>query len=121
MCQTHPLQVITPLVEQADELLAGVCNDVLGWINELTESVRSEKHIAADDQQEIILDCFPWPEGLLHLLELLQEGFAGRITALPERLRTNVGKLVQTAMEVGLLSDKRWAMKVARIASESVL
>ncbi len=121
MCQTQPLEVLTPLLEQADELLEGVCNDVLGWINELTESVLSEKHIAADDQQEIILDCFPWPEGLLHLLELLQEGFAGRITALPERLRSNVGKLVQTATEVGLLSDKRWALEVAGIAPEPVL
>jgi len=121
MCQTQPLQILTPLLEQADEFLVGAYNDMLGRINELTESVLSEKGIAAQDQQEIILDCFPWPEGLLHLLELLQEGFAGRITALPERLRSNVGKLVQTATEVGLLSDKRWALEVAGIAPEPVL
>src|SRR5947208_16688699 len=36
-------------------------------------------------------------------------------------LRSNVGKLVQTATEVGLLSDKRWALEVAGIAPESVL
>jgi hypothetical protein len=121
MCQTQPLHVLTSLVEQADELLAHVCDDVLGWIKDLTEAVLSEKHITADDQQELILDCFPWPSGLLHLLELLQEGFAGRITALPERLRTNVGKLVQMATDVGLLSDKRWALEVAGIAPEPVL
>ena len=121
MCQTQPLHVLTSLVEQADELLAQVCGDVLGAINELTESVFVEEQNTIDEQPEIILDCFPWPPGLYHLLSLLQEGFAGRITALPESLRSNVGRFVQTATEVGLLLDKRWALEVAAIAPESVL
>ena len=91
MCQTQPLEVLTPLLEQTDELLVDACNNMLGSINELTESVLSEKGIAVQDQQEIILDCFPWPERLLHLLELLQEGFAGRRTSLPEFLTKSQG------------------------------
>lgn len=121
MCQTQPLDVLTSLVEQADEILEQKCNDVLDLIDDLTKHVLNEKQITAVEQQEIILDSFPWPSGSLHLLGLLQEGFAGRLTTLSERLRANAGKLVQIATEVGLLPDKRWALEVAGVVPESLL
>lgn len=121
MCQTQPLHVLAPIIEQVDTVVVDVCDKVVALVNEIISLECSEKYIPDDKQREVIFGGFPWPHGLLSLLKLLQEGFAGRMTALPQDLRVSIGHLVQMATEVGQLSDKRWALEVASIVPDRVL
>lgn len=116
MFQTQPISVLKPILDQADILLAQFCKD----FDPLMEIVFNPKqHVV--DQVQLMLEYFPWPPGSLHLLSLLQEGFANRLIDLPDRLRIHVGRIVQLASEVGILPDRRCALNVSGIAPELVL
>ncbi len=59
---------------------------------------------------------FTWPPGLLHILNLLQNGFAGHIERLPGSLSRRVGDVLRLAFERGTITDRKWALEVAGTA-----
>lgn len=76
---------------------------------------------APDADQEPEIRDFSWPPGILHVLGLLQDGFAGRMDDLPRDIRTFAGSWVESVMTTGTLSDRKWALEVCGAIEESVL
>jgi hypothetical protein len=71
--------------------------------------------LAWDDQRESASQqiCeFPWPPGSLHVLGILQDGFAGRKEMLPSSLTIQAGRIVAAATRTGTLGDRKWALEV---------
>ncbi len=122
MCQTQPINMLAPLLEEGHQLLLYFCSQVQGLIDNPIEYLLrlSEDKIRGVIQQPI-LDGYLWPSGAFHLLGLLQDGFSKRLMDLPEDIRMSAGKFVLTATEAGTLSDKKWALEVAGVVQESVL
>lgn len=71
---------------------------------------------AAAGQLDVSAGRFTWPHGLLHILNLLQNGCAGRTERLPADLQERVAVILQTAFEHGTLTDRKWALEVAGTA-----
>ena len=113
MCQMQPINTLTPLIEQAEKLLAEYCNSIPNLIEDLEQDTTCTTLPELED--------FPWPSGSLHLLSLLQEGFTSAPEKLPTTVRTLIDKLVLSATETGRLDDRKWALEVSGCASETIL
>lgn len=77
--------------------------------------------VEEDPKAEPSIRPFPWPEGMLHVLGLLQDGLAGRIEDVPEALRIRVGAIISRVRTSGTLLDHKWALEVAGVAPQEVL
>ncbi len=64
---------------------------------------------------------FRWPPGLLHILNLLQNGFAGRTERLPTQLRERIAGILRNAFEHGTITHRKWALEVAGTAPAAEL
>jgi hypothetical protein len=64
---------------------------------------------------------FAWPDGLLPLLGLLQDGFISRIKELPDDIQMQAGRFLLTASSEGTLADQKWSLEVAGITPQPVL
>lgn len=116
MCQTQPVQVLQPLFEQAVFLLKQMCNQIPNLIRRPISYTRqvsplSRLHPVAH---------FPWPPKSLYLVELLQDGLAGRLDEIPKSIRRMIGRIGLSATETGTLGDRKWALEVCGIAPEPV-
>lgn len=92
LCQSQPEQS-AEIVDEAESILLA--------------SVRAMEEDVGD---------FAWQPGALHILSLLQSGFAGRTESLPEQLRAAVSSLLRSAGEGGTITDQKWALEVAGTA-----
>jgi hypothetical protein len=63
---------------------------------------------------------FTWPEGVLHLLALLQEGTASEASSLPGTIESTSGALLARAYVRGELHDRKWALEVVGTAGAPV-
>lgn len=88
VCQTAPADAVAPLLDRAAECLRAA-----------RAAPRSER--------------WTWPPHVLHVLALLQAGFAGRPDALPTELRRVSGEILTEASRLGTLLDHKWALEVA--------
>jgi hypothetical protein len=117
--QTHNEEALSPLICEADLLIQS-------FVQEVNQAV-SENPPDADEQdgsqpkQENTSTRFQWPANALHVMGLLQEGFARRLNALPLEIRANVSTIVTRASTAGTTVDKKWALDVSGIAQASVL
>src|SRR5664280_620222 len=62
-----------------------------------------------------------WPRNTLHLLGLLQDGFAPRLHLLPTTISEHIDCLVMYASKSPSCIDRKWAMEVAGCATQSPL
>jgi hypothetical protein len=108
MCQTQPLSVLSPLLEQARNLLAEMLDNFSGLI---------DVHV----RKKTLPEPFSWPSGALHLLGLLQDGFGSRLVELPNDIRMSTGRLVLSASSAGTLLDRKWGLEVAGTVPQSIL
>jgi hypothetical protein len=120
MCQTQPVQALTPLMHYAEQLLTHFCQNISSLIDNPLAYLNSRDQDASIQQGQN-LQHFPWPAGALHLLALLQEGFTSRLDVLPDAIKLYVGKLGLSATETGALDDRKWALEVCGIAPEPIL
>lgn len=120
MCQTQSMSVLALILEQADQLVSLLCNTVLSNIDSMVKKVLDERQNTSTGQS-FILDEFPWPPKLLHILSLLQDGFVNHLADLPDSIRSSVGELLLAATKMGILSDRKWALEVAGIAPQTIL
>ena len=123
LCQTQPREALKPFLQAAEAFLSEAAASVPGLIDNPEEYVRSAEAGPKQEKnkQPIQRGLFPWPPKLLHVLALLQEGFASCKQNLPERLRNKVARFILSAYETGLLPDRRWAVEVAASLPEPVL
>lgn len=102
ICQTAPPEALMPLIDEASRFLAGLQYPGTPPPEEPLPEIRE----------------FPWPPGALHVLGLLQDGFAGRMETLPQDLRERAGRLMIAADLLGTLADRRWALEVCGACDE---
>ena len=77
-----------------------------------------EPSISIASKQVINLP-FRWPKKAMHLLALLQDGLVGE--KIPTQIQDTASKLLEYAFYSGTIVDRKWALEVGGIASESVL
>jgi len=133
MCQTQPKEALAPTLSTVDQLLIQYINTIPDHflvpissnspdqINTPVEAVLSKGQSTIDDQPQPSSKSFPWPSGLLHVLGLLQDGFANHLDDIPAHIRQYIAKLIVSATERGILLDKKWALEVASTVPDSTL
>jgi hypothetical protein len=99
LCQTQSTEALVPLLAVAEGSLEGMAKEA--YVTAGLGHSRARP--------------FAWPAGALHLLSILQDGFAGRMPDLPDRARALAGTVVGGAYETGTLPDRKWALDVAGV------
>lgn len=66
-------------------------------------------------------DPFKWQKGQLHLLGVLQSGFAGNPEGIGDPVRDDVARAVKKAWQAGTIMDRKWALEVSGTAPQHVL
>jgi hypothetical protein len=117
MCQTQPVDGLHDLLVRCDERLEAAAALMQ---TALCATQPQDSDLSAPDAPRND-GPFSWPTGALSLVEMLQDGFANRLSLLPTSLRANAGLVVQTGFDRGALFDKKWALDVAGAVPDSVL
>jgi hypothetical protein len=110
ICQISSPSSISSLIDQIRLLICAYSIN----IRTLMQNNDDVQKNSANDLQKI----FPWPEGLKHLLSLLQIGFNTRSSILPIDIRREIGFIVKTIYYHGFLPDKLWALDSAGCATD---
>jgi hypothetical protein len=124
MCQTQPPEVLVPLLNEARQVISGIIAKTPGLIENPDEYVNESPEKEQDEnikKEEILPEPFSWPQGVLHIFGLLQDGFSGHLDDLPGDIKVYAARLLLSASEKGTLYDKKWALEVAGITSHQVL
>ncbi|HZR39368.1 MAG TPA: NACHT domain-containing protein, partial [Ktedonobacteraceae bacterium] len=143
MCQMQAAEKLQALIAEAEQLLEQYCDTVevslsppdlnqttnQGAQNPSSAGMQTDEHdpvVPVEDKSGTntaiqIRIGFPWPKGALHLLGLLQDGFADHYRVLPPFLRQLAGWLIDTADRVGGTFDRKWALEVAGITPRKSL
>ena len=95
LCQTRPIGELGVFLAEAERELQRMCN-------------------------ELSPTCI-WPRNTLHLLGLLQDGFAPRLHSLPTTISEHIDCLVMYASKSPSGIDRKWAVEVAGCATQSTL
>ena len=74
MCQTQPIQALSPLIRYAEKALMHFCQKMPNLINDPLEYVNS-KEMDCNTEESKYVEPFPWPDAAFNILSLLQEGF----------------------------------------------
>ena len=82
----------------------------------LLESERARSEASSSAAQPRV-----WSMTTLHVLGVLQAGFAGQPSRLPDSLRFAVSDRVRAAFLRGSLIDQKWALEIAGTATEETL
>jgi hypothetical protein len=104
LCQTQPRSVLEPVLRETENILS-----------------TSSAYSGSDSQSQDLVPQFEWPDGCLHVLGILQDGFAGHLDDVPDPIRDKAGSLLSEAVKTGSLADKRWALEVAGVVPPTVL
>ena len=110
ICQTQSAEIVIPIINVAWKLLDSC------W-----EKILPQMQLVIDSETKELPIEFPWPEGCLHLLDLLQDGFSNRLELLPDGLRNIAGTIVSLATLLGSLPHRVWALEVSGILGPSEL
>ena len=89
----------------------------------INEEKQADKSSASLHSSNMLPRNFPWPSGLLHILELLQAGLIGRTQLVPDTLRLLYCIVVSVAWssKKWLLSDMQAVLSVSGLLPQSVL
>lgn len=110
LCQTQPEEQVLPLVEGAWEIWVLYAQQIYSIVNALSE----------DNYQDYPI-TFPWPDGCLYLLDLLQDGFSKRKRLLPDKLLETIGATLKYVTVTSSLPSRIWALEVAGVAKTETL
>lgn len=113
--QTQPMESLIFIINEMNmviQKMAGVFEN----ISDMSQQRQGDYHVF----ETISHNKFHWPDGSLHILSLIQEGFNTRVEILPKDLTRNVGNIMQLAWKEGILLDRKWVMDVARAAPEKI-
>ena len=107
LCQTLPPDQLSGILAAAEKTVV-----------EARKQLRAQVRRSAVRGKGKPLD---WPEHTLHILALLQSGFRGRLTVLPDSLRVRVGKLIRFMATYGGPIARGDGLSVAGIAPNAML
>lgn len=117
ICQTQSLSTLSPIFDEVRLILDEVKNSISGLIENPLDYINNNETYNSDAPPK----SFIWTPGLLHLLGLLQEGFASRIQDFPDDIKTQIGQLLVSASVTGTRLDKKWSLEVAGITPQPIL
>jgi len=100
--QTQPSDRVTPVLEQATLLLGQMAASI-------------PPPVAAS------VEWFPWPDGSLHLLGVLQDAAISRPSLFPAHLSENAERIITDATNRGTILDQKWAVESAGAVSRTTL
>ncbi|UCH96932.1 MAG: NACHT domain-containing protein, partial [Candidatus Aminicenantes bacterium] len=124
MCQTQPREVLTPLLNESRQIISEIIDKTPGLIENPNDYVNESPDKEKDEnvkKEEILPEPFSWPQGVLHIFGLLQDGFSGHLDDLPGDIKMYAARLILSASEKGTLYDKKWGLEVAGITPHQVL
>ena len=95
LCQTRPLNELRAILAEAEQQLHQMCGNL----------------------------CPPrvWPRNALHLLGLLQDGFAARAALIPSNISGYIDRIVLHASRSASGVDQKWALEVAGCVTQNTL
>jgi hypothetical protein len=109
LCQTASPQAIDPL---------------LGVARQLVLAARDQVHSSEQGLESEPIHAnlgFNWPDGILHILSILQAGFGSSPLRMPDEIRQAAAEVLQSANLRGNLLDHKFSLEVAGAASERAL
>jgi hypothetical protein len=120
--QTQNPESLKSLFEEIRLILSEMSKSISNMIDKPLEYISTSlEDIDPTIQKQELPQLFAWPHGLLHLLSLLQDGFASTANNLPDDIRLVLSKILLTAYTRGILPDRKWALEVAGIALQPIL
>jgi hypothetical protein len=88
----------------------------------IRQLLRGESVQGEDPAAKLVLgQPFEWPRGLLHLLGILQDGFAGRSNATQLEIQDVVSRILEKSSATGTIFDQKWGLEVAGAATQETL
>jgi hypothetical protein len=109
ICQTQSVQNLEALLDDVRVVLSGMC-DAIPRLAPVEGSAEPAIEIKRP---------FPWPRGALHLLKILEDGFARRPKDLPDIIRNLATHLLETATLTGTAIDRKLALEVVGSANST--
>ncbi|MGK7941966.1 MAG: NACHT domain-containing protein, partial [Crocosphaera sp.] len=114
--QTQPSETFTPILTEVNKMLTEMVRDVSGLIDDPRGYVNHE----SQEENTSLPQPFPWPDGVIHLLGILQDGFSSRLEDLEDNIKYQAECLLLSATVTGTLQDRKWGLEVAGSTSQTV-
>ena len=118
LCQTQPPEVLQSLIKEAEQIVRNFGEAASDPHQQQINEARAQLLKRFDKVKTL---GYNWPPKFLHVLGLLQEGFARRLPLLPGDLRVNIGQLLKRASRDGSRADKKSALDVSGTVPAPVL
>ncbi|MDJ0509802.1 MAG: NACHT domain-containing protein [Crocosphaera sp.] len=115
--QTQPSETFMPILTEANKMLTEMVGNVSGLIDDPRGYVNDE----SQEKKTSSPQPFSWPDGVIHLLGILQDGFRSRLEDLGDDIKYQAECLLLSATVTGTLQDRKWALEVAGITSQPIL
>ena len=112
LLQTQPLESLSPIISLSDELLSNSLATLSNLVENPLEALRKDQE---EQNRETAPDFFNWPQGVLHLLGLLQDGLASKLDELHESIKLKASRILVTATLAGTLLDQKWGLEVSGV------
>jgi hypothetical protein len=121
LCQTQRIEELSPILAEAKLVLEEMIRHIPGLVQDPVEYLKSTEGQFKPQKDQRMIEPFIWPVGALHVLGLLQEGFSGRLSEIPDDISLDAARLVLSAQVQGMLPDKKWGLEVAGVVPSLVL
>ena len=108
LLRTQPTDLISPLLDAASNL-----------VSRAAETVAPAQAEADADALTSDVTRFPWPQGVRHVLALLQDGLRERPGDMPSGLRAAASRILSSVGTHGALLDRKWALEVSGTADQA--
>ena len=101
--QTQPSETFMPILIEANKMLTEMVENISGLIDEPLEYVSDE----SQQEKTSSLQAFPCPDGVIHLLGILQDGFRSRLEDLGSNIKYNAERLLLSATVTRTLQERK--------------
>jgi hypothetical protein len=115
ICQTQTGSGLNALLNEAHSLLAKAVGDSLPCTEDPVSLLTNGSPPGS------VVGPFSWPAHTLHIVGILDAGFATDNRCFPQSLRSKADNLLVDAFAHGLIYDQQWAVEVCGTTSEGVL
>jgi hypothetical protein len=115
LCQTGRPEAVQSLLEEANRIVLRAHEQIE---RDAVQSVSAE---ASASGHAALARTFAWPDGVLHVLGILQAGFGTSKREMPAELRQAAALVLKAATWRGSFLDQKFALEVAGVAPQDTL
>ena len=114
LLQTQKAEHLSDLIRSATEFIEVA-------VQELNCSGYSQDaDFLPENFNETLKRCIEWPNKLLHILGILQEGLLGHTNAIPVNLQNKIDDILSFIVIKGTLLDRKLSLEVSGSASQNI-